>query len=213
MGFQPDLLWLKNTTDGSTSHCWMDAINGNGSNVDGFPLSLDEKVQRGVALADFNGNGKADIVVGTDDEFIHLIHDDGTIAWSYETGGDIRIAPTVLELNTGEKIILAGSYDDNFYAFNSDGTLRFMIETSDKISTEASVVDIAGVGPVIFFASANVVYAVESDGDIYGNWTVEVADDVTSSIVFSEINEEPYMMFGDESGACLLYTSPSPRDS
>ena len=85
------------------------AINSDGSNVDGFPLSLDEKVQRGVALADFNGNGKMDIVVGTDDEFIHLIHDDGTIAWSYETGGDIRVAPTVLELTTGEKIILAGS--------------------------------------------------------------------------------------------------------
>ncbi|MAR84629.1 MAG: hypothetical protein CL869_00315, partial [Cytophagia bacterium] len=32
------------------------AINGDGTNVTGFPLSLDEKVQRGVALADFNDN-------------------------------------------------------------------------------------------------------------------------------------------------------------
>ena len=181
------------------------AINPDGSNVDGFPISLDEKVQRGVALADFNGNGKVDIVVGTDDEFIHLIHDDGSIAWSYETGGDIRVAPTVLELNTGEKIILAGSKDDNFYALNSDGTLRFMIETDDDISTEASVVDIDGVGPVIFFASGSMVYAVETNGDIYGNWTVEVTDDVTSSIVFSEIDGILHVMFGDESGNTYMY--------
>ena len=154
-------------------------------NLDGFPVLLDEKVQRGVALADFNGNGFDDIVVGTDDEFIHLIYDDGTIAWSYETGGDIRVAPSVLELNTGEKIILAGSKDDNFYALNSDGTVRFMVETEDDILSEASIVDVDGVGPVIFFSSGNMVYAVETDGDFYLDWPMTVNGEVTSSIVFS----------------------------
>jgi outer membrane protein assembly factor BamB len=129
------------------------AINGDGSDVTGFPFDIAEKVQRGVALSDFNNNGKADIVVGTDDEFVHLIYDDGTLAWSYETGGDIRVAPTVLELNTGEKIILIGSKDDNFYGLNSDGTLRFSVETDDDITTEASIVDIEEIGPVIFFDS------------------------------------------------------------
>ena len=184
------------------------AINGDGSNVAGFPVSLDEKVQRGVALADFNGNGKMDIVVGTDDEFIHLIHDDGTIAWSYETGGDIRVAPTVLELNTGEKIILVGSKDDNFYALNSDGTVRFMIETDDDIATEASVVDVDGVGPVIFFASGDFVYAVESDGSTYGNyWPMNIGEEVVSSIVFASIEgyNHPVVMFGDESGKAHIY--------
>ena len=181
------------------------AINGDGSNVIGFPVSLDEKVQRGVALSDFNGNGKMDIIVGTDDEFIHLIHDDGSIAWSYETGGDIRVAPTVLELNTGEKIVLAGSKDDNFYALNSDGSLRFMIETDDDISTEATVVDIDGVGPVIFFASGSMLYAVESDGDIYGDWTINIGSEITSSIVFSKIDDATYIMFGDESGSAHMH--------
>ena len=172
----------------------------------GFPVELDEKVQRGVALADFNGNGKDDIVVGTDDEFIHLIHDDGTIAWSYETGGDIRVAPSILELNTGEKIILAGSKDDNFYALNSDGTVRFMIETDDDISSEASIVDVEGVGPVIFFASGNMVYAVETDGDFYLDWPMTAPGEVTSSIVFSEVNGQDYAIFGDEAGYVHMCT-------
>ena len=171
-----------------------------------FPINIDEKVLRGVALADFNGNGFDDIVVGTDDEFIHLIHDDGTIAWSYETGGDIRVAPSVLELNTGEKIILAGSKDDNFYALNSDGTVRFMIETDDDISSEASIVDAEGVGPVIFFASGNMVYAVETNGDFYLDWPMTAPGEVTSSIVFSEVNGQDYAIFGDELGYVHMYT-------
>jgi len=182
------------------------AINPDESNVAGFSIELGEKVQRGVALADFNGNGKDDIIVGTDDEFIHLIHDDGTIAWSYETGGDIRVAPSVLELNTGEKIVLSGSKDDNFYGLNSDGTVRFMIETDDDISSEASIVDVEGVGPVIFFASGNMVYAVETDGDFYLNWPMTAPGEVTSSIVFSEVNGQDYAIFGDESGYVHMYT-------
>ena len=175
-------------------------------NLDGFPVLLDEKVQRGVSLVDFNGNGFDDIVVGTDDEFIHLIYDDGTIAWSYETGGDIRVAPSVLELNSGEKIILAGSKDDNFYALNSDGSVRFIVETEDDILSEASIVDVDGVGPVIFFSSGNMVYAVETDGDFYLDWPMTVNGEVTSSIVFSEVNGQDYAIFGDEAGYVHMYT-------
>ena len=183
------------------------AINFDGSNVDGFPIDLDEKVQRGVALADFNGNNKMDIVVGTDDEFIHLIYDDGTIAWSYETGGDIRVAPSVLKLSNGEKIILAGSKDDNFYALNSDGSIRFIVETDDDIATEASIVDINDVGPVIFFASGNKVYAIESDGNSYGIWPIDLDGEVISSITFASIEsyELPLVIFGDNSGKAHMY--------
>lgn len=184
------------------------AINYDGSSVPGFPVELDEKVQRGVALSDFNENEKVDIVVGTDDEFIHLIYDDGTVAWSYETGGDIRVSPSVLELDSGQKIILAGSKDDNFYGLNSDGSVRFTIETNDDISSEASVVDVSGFGPVIFFASGNEIYAIDSNGEAFGVWPIELDAEVISSITFAslESTEMPYLMFGDDSGKAHFYS-------
>ena len=183
------------------------AINYDGSSVSGFPVELDEKVQRGIALADFNGNNKVDIVVGTDDEFIHLIYDDGTVAWSYETGGDIRVAPTVLKLSNGEKIILAGSKDDNFYGLNSDGSVRFIVETDDDITTEASVVDIDGSGPIIFFASDEKVYAITSEGQNYLNWPIDLDAEVISSITFASIDgyDLPFVIFGDDSGKVHMY--------
>lgn len=183
------------------------AINYDGSYVDGFPYDLDEKVQRGVALSDFNGNNKVDIVVGTDDEFIHMIYDDGSLGWSYETGGDIRVAPSILELESGEKIILAGSKDDNFYGLNSDGTVKFIVETDDDISSEASILELDGFGPIIFFASGSEIFAIDSDGNNYGNWPLQIDAEVVSSIVFANVgmSSNPYLMFGDDSGKAHLY--------
>ena len=40
-------------------------------------IELGEKMRAGAALADFNGNGIDDIVIGTDDENIYLIYDVG----------------------------------------------------------------------------------------------------------------------------------------
>ena len=64
------------------------AVNPDGSAVSGFPIELGEKIQRGVALADFNGDALVDIVVGTDDEMIHVIYGDGTEApgFPFEAG-------------------------------------------------------------------------------------------------------------------------------
>ena len=77
------------------------ALNADGSSVDGFPLDLGEKVKIGVALADFNGNGIDDIVVGTDDDYIHLFYDDGTEApgFPYQAGDKIQSAPAILDVD------------------------------------------------------------------------------------------------------------------
>jgi len=112
------------------------AINYDGSDVEGFPLDLGEKVKAGVALADFNNNGKDDIVLGTDNDHIYLIYDDGQIApgFPYLTTNMVQSAPSILDVN-GEKIIFSGCNDKNLYAINSDGSLRFSIQASDEIQT------------------------------------------------------------------------------
>ena len=88
------------------------------------------------------------------------------------------------------------------FLFSSSGE-----SNEDDIATEASVVDIEGVGPIIFFASGDFVYAVESDGSAYGNWPMDLGEEVVSSIVFSSnVNyDRPLVMFGDESGRAHVY--------
>ena len=142
------------------------AINPDGSDVDGFPLILGEKTKAGPALSDYNGNGRDDIVVGTDDDNIYLIYDDGTIApgFPYTTGDKMQAAPIVIDVD-GEKIIFAGSNDNNLYAVNSDGSLRFSIQTGDKVQSSPSFLDYNG-GQYIFFGSNDdMIYAVDIDGN------------------------------------------------
>ena len=109
-------------------------INPDGTDVAGFPLVLGEKVKAGIALADFNENGKDDMVIGTDDDNLYLIYDDGIIANGFPFVGldKFQAAPTIMELE-GDKIIFSGCNDDNFYAVNDDGTLRFSILTGNGV--------------------------------------------------------------------------------
>jgi len=165
------------------------AINPDGSNVSGFPLQLDEKIQRGVALADFNGNGKVDIVCGTDSEHLWLIYDDLTVAdgFPFEAGNDFRTDPSVLSINE-EMFIFAGSRDDNFYALNSDGSLRFQIESGGDISESSGIVDTEN-GPGIFFGSNDeYLYGVDLEGNSLPGWPIDLEADIVSSPCFADLD-------------------------
>ena len=82
------------------------------------------------------------------------------------------------------------------------------LETDDDISSEASIIEIEGYGPVIFFASGSEIYAIDSNGDNYGNWPIQLDAEVISSIVFAKVgsNSTPHLMFGDDSGNAHLYS-------
>ena len=167
------------------------ALNHDGSPVENFPVVLDEKIQRGVALADFNGNGKMDIVFGTDDENIYLVYDNGQVAdgFPFNAGNDFRTAPAVVEVN-GEMIILAGNRDNNLYALNSDGSLRFTIVTGDDISTSPGIVE-TDTGIAIFFGSEDgKLYGVNSDGQALPGWPIDVGSEIVGAPAFADMDSD-----------------------
>ena len=112
------------------------ALNHDQTPVSGFPIDIGEKIKKGISLADFNNNGKDDMVFGTDEDNIYLIYDDGTIAdgFPYQTGGKIHSSPSILDID-GDLLILAGSNDNHLYAINADGTLKFSVETQDNVES------------------------------------------------------------------------------
>ncbi len=167
------------------------AINHDGTAVENFPIELDEKIQRGVALADFNGNGKDDIVFGSDDERIYLIYDDGIIAdgFPFEANGDFRTAPVVIDMN-GIKTILAGSRDNSFYAINADGSLKFSVQTGDDIPSSAGIVE-TEMGTAIFFGSEDdFLYGVDLHGEALPGWPIDVGIDVIGAPVFADLDND-----------------------
>jgi len=165
------------------------AINPDGTVVDGFPYELGEKVQRGVALADFDGNGKDDIVCGTDSENIYLIYDDLTVAsgFPFSATNDFRTAPSVVNIN-GSKVICAGSRDDSFYAVDSNGELLFSIPSNDDMATSPGFVQ-TDQGIAVFFGSEDgTLFGVDMNGNALPGWPKTLDGSVISSPSFADLD-------------------------
>ena len=77
-----------------------------------YHILIDEKIQKGVALFDFNNNSKDDIVFGTDDDNIYLMYDDGTIAPGFPVNGDgkFRTEPLIVDYNNEPVFIKQGQH-------------------------------------------------------------------------------------------------------
>ena len=184
------------------------AVNPDGSDVEGFPLAIGEKTKAGVALADFNGNGKDDIIVGTDDNNIHVIYDDGTAApgFPYTTGDKIQAAPSVADIDGG-KVVFSGSNDNNFYAVNSDGSLRFTIQTGDKVQSSPSFLDHNDKTYIFFGSNDDMIYAVDSDGNALSGWPISVNGTIGGSVVFSDLDNDgdPEVVAATDMGDVLAF--------
>jgi hypothetical protein len=164
------------------------AVNHDGSTLSGFPVDVGERMIVGVALHDFNNNGKDDIVFGTDSDNIHLMHDDGTIVWTYETGDKVQSAPSII--NTGNSILIcAGSKDDSMYCLDQNGQLLFNIETGGNVFSSPSAAFIPinnsyGIG--IFFGSEDgYIYGVDQNGNTLQGWPKDTGSSIVGSIAFS----------------------------
>ena len=95
-----------------------------------------------MALADFDGNGKDDLIFGTNDNNVYLILDDGSTAenFPFVTNDKVQSAASILDID-GKKIIVIGCNDNNLYAINDDGSLRFSVFTGGNILTSPSMLN------------------------------------------------------------------------
>ena len=97
-------------------------------------------MKAGAALADMNGNGKDDIIFGTDGDNLYVLLDDLTVAPGFpvDLGNNIQSEPSVLNLD-GQLSIFVGCKNDNFYAINyTDASIMYAIPTLDDVYTSPS---------------------------------------------------------------------------
>ena len=195
---------------GYSSNNKLFVINPDGSDVDGFPIDIGEKAKAGPALADFNENGKDDIVLGTDDAHIYLIYDDGTTApgFPFTAGDKFQVSPSIADID-GSKIIFAGNNDNNFYTINSDGSLRFSILTGDQVNTSPSFTEINGTMYVFFGSRDHKMYAVDMEENFLSGWPITMDGNMEGCIVFSDLddNNSPEIITVTDAGTVSVFHS------
>ena len=142
----PSLGNLDNDTDleiiffGYTSSGDVFAINHDGTNVENFPVEINEKVLKGGAIYDIDNNGRDDIVVATEnDKSIFVIYDNGDFENIFTSNDKFKSAPSIID-NNGDITILAGDEGGILYAVSPSGEFKFSIITGDNVRCAASFI-------------------------------------------------------------------------
>lgn len=144
-----DLEIVFTTQSGSSGKLY--AIHHTGSNLDGFPVDLGEKMVVGAAIGDLESDGSIDIVVTTYEDHIYAINTDGTIkdGFPFVASHRFKSPATLVDLDGDNDLeIVAGNDDGNLYILHHDGTLMTTFDVGDDIRGGISVADINDDGYV-----------------------------------------------------------------
>jgi len=106
------------------------------------------------------------IWVGADDTWIHRFNDNGTVKWSYDTGGYVISSPAIAPDGT----VYAGSNDFKLYALNSTfEKLDWSFGTGSPVRSSPAI---GADGTIYFGSDQGGLYAVTSGGTI--QWFYEI---------------------------------------
>jgi len=119
--------------------------------------------------------------------FFYALNPDGSLKWSYETGGPIYSTPVVAE--DGTIFICSGDYASNsysgpnhyyLYALNSDSTLKWRYETEGPVESSPAI---ATNGTIYIGDKYGNLYAINPDGTL--KWKYKTESEIESSPVVS----------------------------
>tara|TARA_Y100001935_G_C17308470_1_gene514009 strand:- start:2101 stop:4305 length:2205 start_codon:yes stop_codon:yes gene_type:complete len=194
---------LEIVISGYTSTGDVFAINHDGTNLPGFPASINEKVISGVATVDMNNNGLDDILVTTETQNMLIkILDDGSIDTLFVAQDKFKSSPTVIK-NDFLSLILVANKDYNFYAFDFNGDLKFVYSTLYEIISSAAIVDIGSDKIGIFFgAQDGYLYGIDQNGDDLQGWPINLGGQFSTSPTIADLDYDgiPEIICGNTNG-------------
>ncbi len=159
----------------------------------GWSFSTSYWVDSSVAIADrFKG-----LYVGSNDDKLYALNVDGTMRWSYPTGGDIIGAPALAD----DGNVWFGSSDNKLYVVDKAGSLVYSYDLQSSITTAPVV---ASNGRAYVGSEANRLYCIDSAKGLQWSYTtggaVRGAPCISGSyILFGSDDNKVYCLNSDGS--------------
>jgi|GEM_PF-2401696 len=174
----------------------------NGALRAGWPVSLGNApdiygshvVDSAPVVADIDGDGQLEIVVGSYDHNLYVYNADGSLAWKYETRDVIMGAAAVGDVASGSPglEIVIGSGDRFVYLLSSDGQLLWKRATGWIVRSSPLLVDIDGDGALEIFIGSDdkKVWAWRNNGDRVTGWPQLTGAAVSSSPIAGDVDND-----------------------
>ncbi len=141
------------------------------------------------AVADLEGDGTLEVVVGSYDTNVYCILGDGGFEWKYKTGGAVTSSPVTADLDgDGTLEVIVGSADGAVYVLDHTGAHRWHFDTGGSISAAAAVGDIDGDGvpDIVVGSEDNNAYAFAARGILL--WKHELGGDVLAAPLIVDVD-------------------------
>ena len=165
-------------------HAWQP----NGTPLPGFPVRLDYDSDSSPALADLDGDGRAEIIVGDDGGLLHVFTQDGRelAGFPQQTGSLIEASPAIGDVDgDGAPDIVVGSWDGRMYAWDHAGRALpgWPVAAGDQFISSAALVDLTadGLPDIVAGSKDGFLYAWNGRGELLPGFPVSLGAYVFSS--------------------------------
>lgn len=146
-------------------------------------------VESSPAVADLDGDGLLEIVVGSHDGNVICLDSSGKLKWSYETGDAVVSSPTAYDLDgDGHLEVVVGSSNGMVYAIDYQGGPIWNFTAMGSVVSSPAVVDLDGDDEpeIIIGSSDGMIYCLDTSGGV--KWTYATNGPVRSSPAVGDLN-------------------------
>ena len=198
------------------------ALHADLTYLEGFPVNVGNNINTALAIGDLTRDGKKEIVACTQNGIISCVNHKGEILFQYDTGGQIRANPMIIDVdNDGRFEIVALTFNNQqLIVLNRDGTdyPNFPVSTQGAVMSSPASADLDGDGykEIIYTTSPGYLYAVSTKtGEVLNgypvilgsaSWNGPLVADITGAgkpqIILSTVGGQ---VFGYEADGRLFY--------
>jgi hypothetical protein len=182
--------------NGTNSDGEVHAIHHDGTEVDGFPVDLDERMMAGPAAGDLDGDGYPEIIVCTWGENIYSIGYDGSIqsGFPFESTKRFNAPATLVDLDGDSDLeIIAGNDDGLLHVLHHDGTEMTSYDVGDDIRGGVSVADLNDDGnyELLFTGYDDMIHVWNPiDGEELEGWPVDIESNSLTEPVTADLDND-----------------------
>jgi hypothetical protein len=195
--------------DEGAVHLWAE----DGTPVEGYPVRLSQDSDSSPALADLDGDGVLDVIVGDDSGLVHALDraGNGLPGWPTQTGSLVEASPAIADLDgDGWLDVVVGSWDGRVYAWDRTGKPLpgWPVRAGDQFISSAALVDLTGDGlaDVVAGSKDHMLYAWDGAGRTLSGFPRDLGDYVFSSPWVGDLNRDGLadIVVGANNGIHLL---------